>query len=69
MINKKIMNQTPVAIISLSINRDLLNRLDEQVQIEDRTRSKMIARMIEFYLDVNQFDFLSRCRPVRGTRL
>lgn len=49
--------KNPVAIVSLSIDRDLLNRLDDQAKLEDRTRSKMIARMIEFYLDVNQFDF------------
>ena len=43
--------KTPVAIVSLSIDRDQLNRLDEQAMIEDRTRSNMIARMIDFYLD------------------
>ena len=42
---------TPVAIVSLSLDRDLLNRLDDQADHEGRTRSKMIARMIEFYLD------------------
>ncbi len=55
---KKTTQQTPVAIVSLSIDRDLLNRLDDQAQFEDRTRSKMIARMIEFYLDRKHFEAL-----------
>lgn len=55
---KKATLQTPVAIVSLSIDRDLLNRLDDQAELEDRTRSKMIARMIEFYLDRKHFEAL-----------
>ena len=55
---KKTTQQTPVAIVSLSIDRDLLNRLDDQAKFEDRTRSKMIARMIEFYLDRKHFEAL-----------
>lgn len=42
---------TPVAIVSLSLDRDLLNLLDEQAEHEGRTRSKMLSRMIEFYLN------------------
>lgn len=49
--------KTPVAIVSLSINRDLLSRVDDQAASENRNRSNMIVRMIEFYLDANQFDF------------
>lgn len=60
--SKKSTLQTPVAIVSLSIDRDLLNRLDDQAQLEDRTRSKMIARMIDFYLDRKHFcDVRSEC--------
>lgn len=55
---KKSTTQTPVAIVSLSIDRDLLNRLDDRAMIEDRTRSKMITRMIEFYLDRKHYDAL-----------
>lgn len=55
---KKSTSQTPVAIVSLSIDRDLLNRLDDQAETEDRTRSKMIARMIEFYLERKHFEAL-----------
>ena len=55
---KKSTSQTPVAIVSLSIDRDLLNRLDDQAETEDRTRSKMIARMIEFYLERKNFEAL-----------
>ena len=55
---KKTTLQTPVAIVSLSIDRDLLNQLDEQAELEDRTRSKMIARMIDFYLDRKRFAML-----------
>lgn len=43
--------KTPVAIVSLSINRDLLGRVDDQAEFENRTRSNMIARMIEFYIE------------------
>ena len=50
--------KTPVAIVSLSIDRELLTRLDEQAELEDRTRSKMIARMIDFYLDRKHFAML-----------
>lgn len=55
---KKSTYQTPVAIVSLSIDRDLLNRLDDQAEHEDRTRSKMIARMIEFYLECKHYEAL-----------
>ena len=55
---KKTNLQTPVAIVSLSIDRELLNRLDEQADLEDRTRSKMIARMIDFYLECKHFVML-----------
>lgn len=48
--------KNPVAIVSLSIDRELLNRLDDQALFEDRSRSKMITRMIEFYLDRKHFD-------------
>lgn len=50
--------KTPVAIVSLSIDRELLNRLDDQALFEDRSRSKMITRMIEFYLDRKHYDAL-----------
>ena len=53
---KKSTTQTPVAIVSLSIDRDLLNRLDDQAEFEDRTRSKMITRMIEFYLERKHYE-------------
>lgn len=55
---KKSTTQSPVAIVSLSIDRDLLNRLDDQAEYEDRTRSKMITRMIEFYLDRKHYEAL-----------
>ena len=55
---KKSTSQTPVAIVSLSIDRELLNRLDDQAEFEDRTRSKMITRMIEFYLERKHFEAL-----------
>lgn len=55
---KKSTLQTPVAIVSLSIDRDLLNRLDDRAEYEDRTRSKMITRMIEFYLDRRRVEAL-----------
>lgn len=55
---KKATTQTPVAIVSLSIDRDLLNRLDDQAEYEDRTRSKMITRMIEFYLERRRVEAL-----------
>ena len=55
---KKSTSQTPVAIVSLSIDRELLNRLDDQAEFEDRTRSKMITRMIEFYLERTHFEAL-----------
>lgn len=55
---KKTTTQTPVAIVSLSIDRDLLNRLDDQAEFEDRTRSKMITRMIEFYLERKHYEAL-----------
>jgi len=55
---KKSTTQTPVAIVSLSIDRDLLNRLDDQAEFEDRTRSKMITRMIEFYLERKHYEAL-----------
>ena len=58
MSNERTEKKTPVAIVSLSIDRDLLNRLDEQAEIEDRTRSKMIARMIDFYLGRRHFAML-----------
>lgn len=48
--------KTPVAIVSLSINRDLLSRVDDQAEFENRNRSNMIVRMIEFYLDRKHFD-------------
>lgn len=50
--------KTPVAIVSLSINRDLLSRVDDQADFENRNRSNMIVRMIEFYLDRKHFDAL-----------
>lgn len=56
MTKKNTTPSTPVAIVSLSIERDLLTRLDIQADSEDRTRSKMIARMIEFYLDRKHFE-------------
>ena len=43
--------KTPVAIVSLSIDTDLLKRLDERAEEEGRSRSKMVARMIKYYLD------------------
>ena len=55
--------KTPVAIVSLSIDRELLNRLDDQALFEDRSRSKMITRMIEFYLDRKHFDALDTNMP------
>ena len=55
--------KTPVAIVSLSIDRELLNRLDDQALFEDRSRSKMITRMIEFYLDRKHFDALDANVP------
>lgn len=55
---KKSALQTLVAIVSLSIDRELLNRLDDQAELEDRTRSKMISRMIEYYLDRKHLDTL-----------
>jgi metal-responsive CopG/Arc/MetJ family transcriptional regulator len=60
---KKSTTQTPVAIVSLSIDRDLLNRLDDQAEFEDRTRSKMITRMIEFYLERKQYEALDTNVP------
>lgn len=60
---KKSISQTPVAIVSLSIDRDLLNRLDDQAEFEDRTRSKMITRMIEFYLDCKHYEALDTNVP------
>ena len=53
----------PVAIVSLSIDRDLLNRLDDQAEIEDRTRSKNITRMIEIYLDRKHYEALDANVP------
>ena len=50
--------KTPVAIVSLSINRDLLSRVDDQAEFENRTRSNMIARMIEFYIERKHYDLL-----------
>lgn len=50
--------KTPVAIVSLSINRDLLSRVDDQAEFENRTRSNMIARMIEFYVERKHYDAL-----------
>lgn len=55
--------KTPVAIVSLSIDRELLNRLDDQALFEDRTRSKMITRMIEFYLSRKHYDALDTNVP------
>ena len=55
---KKTNLHTPVVIVSLSIDLELLNRLDEQADLEDRTRSKMIARMIDFYLERKHFAML-----------
>ena len=55
--------KTPVAIVSLSIDRELLNRLDDQAEFEDRTRSKMITRMIEFYLDRKHNEALDQNVP------
>lgn len=60
---KKSTTQTPVAIVSLSIDRDLLNRLDDQAKFEDRTRSKMITRMIEFYLERKHYEVLDANVP------
>ena len=60
---KKSTYQTPVAIVSLSIDRELLNRLDDQAKFEDRTRSKMITRMIEFYLDRKHYEALDANVP------
>lgn len=60
---KKSTYQTPVAIVSLSIDRELLNRLDDQAEFEDRTRSKMITRMIEFYLDRKHYEALDANVP------
>ena len=60
---KKSTYQTPVAIVSLSIDRDLLNRLDDQAKFEDRTRSKMITRMIEFYLERKHYEVLDANVP------
>ena len=63
---KKSALQTPVAIVSLSIDRELLNRLDDQAELEDRTRSKMISRMIEYYLDRKHLDALdANCKKVK----
>lgn len=63
---KKSALQTPVAIVSLSIDRELLNRLDDQAELEDRTRSKMISRMIEYYLERKHFDALdANCKKVK----
>ena len=42
--------KTPVAIVSLSIDRDLLKRLDDRAEEEGRSRSQMVTRMIKFYL-------------------
>ena len=39
-----------VAIVSLSIDPDLLKLLDEKADEEGRSRSQMIARMIKYYL-------------------
>lgn len=60
---KKAQQQTPVAIVSLSIDRDLLNRLDDQADFEDRTRSKMVTRMIEFYLERKHYEALDTNVP------
>ena len=38
-----------VAIVSLSIDPYLLKRLDEKADVEGRSRSQMIARMIKYY--------------------
>lgn len=38
-----------IAIISMSIDRELLKLLDEQAEFEGRTRSNMLARMIDLY--------------------
>lgn len=61
--------KTPVAIVSLSIDRELLNRLDDQAELEDRTRSKMISRMIEYYIDRKHFEaFDANCKKVSKWR-
>lgn len=60
---KKSTYQTPVAIVSLSIDRELLNRLDDQAEFEDRTRSKMVTRMIEFYLERKHYEALDQNVP------
>lgn len=54
---KKTIPKTSTVVISLSIDAELLRRLDVHAAVEDRTRSNMIARMIEFYLDPKHFDF------------
>lgn len=42
--------KTSSIVISLSIDAELLRRLDVRAAIEGRTRSNMVARMIDFYL-------------------
>ena len=55
--NEKTTLKSSTVVISLSIDAELLRRLDVHAAVEDRTRSNMIARMIEFYLDPKHFDF------------
>ena len=42
--------KTSTVVISLSIDAELLRRLDVRATVEDRTRSNMVARMIDYYL-------------------